>query len=100
MLFQKISIAPPSHRWFFLLDPPPTPLNFRSRGVIYNHHPLEISFFSFHGLNLPHLAIIGCVLLKINCSDLKTQFFIIFDLSVIFYQAICVSYTGSMLDRL
>ena len=61
---------------------------------MYNPHPPGISFFPFHGLNLPQLEIIDRVLLKINCSHLKTQFFIIFDLFVISYQAICVSYTG------
>ena len=61
---------------------------------MYNPHPPGISFFPLHGLNLLHLEIIDHVLLKINCSHLKTQFFIIFDLFVIFYQAICVSYTG------
>ena len=92
---RKYPYAPPPP-WMVLpiRPPPPTPQNFHSRGVNYNPHPLGISFFSFHGLNLPHLEIIDRILLKINCSHLKTQFFIIFDLFVIFYQAICVSYTG------
>ena len=57
-------------------------------------HPLGIFCFPFHGLYLPHLGIIDHVPLKINCSHLKTQFFIIFDLFVIFYKAICISYAG------
>ena len=85
----------PSHGWFFRLDPPP-PRNFCSRGVMYNPppHPPGISYFPFHGLNLPYLEIIYCVPLKIHCSHLKTHFFIIFDLFVIFYKAICISYAG------
>ena len=50
--------------------------------------------FLFHDLNLQHLEIIDRVLLKMNCPHLKKQFFIFFDLFVIFYQAICISYTG------
>ena len=57
-------------------------------------HPPGISYFPFHGLNLPYLEIIDRVPLKINCSHLKTHFFIIFDLFVIFYKAICISYAG------
>ena len=58
-------------------------------------HPPGISYFPFHGLNLPYLEIIDRVPLKINCSYLKTPFFfIIFDLFVIFYKTICISYIG------
>ena len=77
--------------------PPPTPSpprNIRSRGVMHNPHPPGMSYFPFHGLNLPHLEIIDRVPLKINCSHLKTQVFIILDLFVIFYKAICISYAG------
>ena len=73
---------------------PPPPRNFRSRGACITSHPPGISYFPFQGLYLPHLEIIDCVPLKINCSHLKTQFFIIFDLFVIFYKAICISYAG------
>ena len=71
---------------------PPPLLNFRSSGVKYN--PLPFPFLPFHGLNLPYLEILDRVPLKINCSHLKTQFFMIFDLFVIFYKAICISYAG------
>ena len=89
---ENIHTTPPPHGWFFLLDPPPpNPSEFPfQRGHLQPPPPI----FSFHGLNSPHLGIIDCVLHKINVSDLKTQFFIIFDLFVISYQAICVSYTG------
>ena len=82
--FQKISIPPPPpNGWFFQLDPPPPPpRNFRSRGVMHNPHPPGISYFPFHGLNLQYLEIIDRVLLKINCSHLKTRFFMIFDLII------------------
>ena len=52
--------------------------------------PRGISYFPFHGLNLLYLEILDRVPLKINCSHLKTQFFMIFDLFVIFYKAICI----------
>ena len=74
--------------------PPPPLLNFRSRGVKYNPLPPRNFLYSFHGLNLPYLEILDRVPLKINCSHLKTQFFMIFDLFVIFYKAICISYAG------
>ena len=61
---------------------------------MHNPHPPGMSYFPFHGLNLPHLEIIDRVPLKINCSHLKTQVFIILDLFVIFYKAICISYAG------
>ena len=57
-------------------------------------HPPGISYFPFHGLNLPYLEIIDRVLLKINCSHLKTHLFTIFDLFLIFYKAISISYAG------
>ena len=57
-------------------------------------HPPGMSYFPCHGFYLPYLDIIDRLLLKINCSHLKTQFFIIFDLFVIFYKAICISYAG------
>ena len=57
-------------------------------------HPPGISYFPFHGLNLPYLEIINRVLLKINCSHLKTHLFTIFDLFLIFYKAISISYAG------
>ena len=68
--------------------------NIPSRGVMHNPHPPGMSYFPFHGLNLQHLEIIDRVPLKINCSHLKTQVFIILDLFVIFYKAICISYAG------
>ena len=49
---------------------------------MHNPHPPGISYFPFHGLNLQYLEIIDRVLLKINCSHLKTRFFIIFDLII------------------
>ena len=86
----------PSHGWFFRLDPPPPhPLGISvPEGSCITPHPPGISYFPFHGLYLPHLEIIDRVPLKINCSHLKTQFFIIFDLFVIFYKAICISCAG------
>ena len=82
----------PFHGWFFRLDPPPEfPF---SEGSCITPHPPGISYFPCHGFYLPHLEIIDRLLLKINCSHLKTQFFIIFDLFVIFYKAICISYAG------
>ena len=82
---------PPPPRMVLPIRPPPNPSEFPfQRGHLQPPPPI----FSFHGLNSPHLGIIDCVLHKINVSDLKTQFFIIFDLFVISYQAICVSYTG------
>ena len=84
----------PSHGWFFRLDPP-HPLGISvPEGSCITPHPPGISYFPFDGLYLLHLEIIDRVPLKINCSYLKTQFFIIFDLSVIFYKAICISYAG------
>ena len=78
----------PSHGWFFRLDPP-HPLRISvPEGLCITPIPPGISYVPFHGLNLPYLEIIDCVPLKINCSHLKTQFFIIFDLFVIFYKAI------------
>ena len=82
------------HGWFFRLDPPPPLRNFCSRGVKYNPLPRRISYIPFYGLNLLYLEILDGVPLKINCSHLKAQFFMIFDLFVIFYKAICISYTG------
>ena len=49
---------------------------------MHNPHPPGISYFPFHGLNLQYLEIIDRVLLKINCSRLKTPFFMIFDLII------------------
>ena len=49
---------------------------------MHNPHPPGISYFPFHGLNLQYLEIIDRVLLKINCSRLKTPFFMIFDLMI------------------
>ena len=66
----------------------------RSLGSCITPHPPGISYFPFHGPYLPHLDIINRVPLKINCSHLKTQFFITFDLFVIFNKAICISYVG------
>ena len=77
-----------------IIPPSNPPRNFYSREVMCNPHPPGISYFLFHGLNLPYLKIINCVPLKIDCSHLKTQFFIIFDLFVIFYRATCISYAG------
>ena len=66
----------PSHGWFFRLDPS-TPSEFPiQRGHVWPPHPPGISYFPFHGLNLPYLEIIDRVPLKINCSHLKTHFFI------------------------
>ena len=79
---------------------PPHPLGISvPEGSCITPHPPEISYFPFHGLYLPHLEIIDRLPLKINCSHLKTVgqyclFFIIFDLFVIFYKAICISYVG------
>ena len=74
---------------------PPHPLKISiPEGSCITPHPPGISYFPFHGLYLPHLEIIDGVPLKSNCSHLKTQFFIIFDLIVIFYKAICISYAG------
>ena len=85
----------PSHGWFFRLDPPPHPLKISiPEGSCITPHPPGISYFPFHGLYLPHLEIIDSVPLKINCSHLKKQFFIIFDLFVTFYKAIGISYVG------
>ena len=71
--FQKISIP---HPQMVLLIRPPTPLEFLfQRGHVYPPHPPGISYFPFHGLNLPYLEIIDRVPLKINCSHLKTHFF-------------------------
>ena len=90
--FQKISIPLPR---MVLPIRPPHPLGISvPEGSCITPHPPGISYFPFHGLYLPHLEIIDRVLLKINCSHLKTQFFIIFDLFVIFYKAICISYAG------
>ena len=89
----------PSHWWFFRLDPPPPEGISIPEGSCTTPHPPGISYFPFHGLYLPHLEIIDRLPLKINCSHLKTVgqyclFFIIFDLFVIFYKAICISYAG------
>ena len=85
----------PSHAWFFRLDPPhPLGISVPEGSCITPPPPLGISYFPFHGLNLPYSEIINRVPLKINCSHLKTHFFITFDLFVIFYKAICISYTG------
>ena len=74
---------------------PPHPLGISvPEGSCITPHPPRISYFPFHGLYLPHLEIIDSVLLKINCSHLETQFFIIFDLFVTFYKAIGISYVG------
>ena len=90
--FQKISIPPPR---MVLPIRPPHPLGISvPEGSCITPHPPGISYFPFHGLNLPYLEIIDRVPLKINCSHLKTHFFIIFDLFVIFYKAICISYAG------
>ena len=61
---------------------------------MYNRPPPGISYFPFHGLNLPYLAIIDRAPLKLTVLNLRHNFFIIFDLFVIFYQAICISYAG------
>ena len=93
----------PSHGWFFRLDPPhPLGISVPEGSCITPTPPSPgISYVPFHGLNLPYLEIIDCVPLKINCSHLKTQFFIIFDLFVIFYKAIMYFLRRqSMLDRL
>ena len=77
------------------IRPPPHPLGISvPEGSCITPHPSGISYFPFHGLYFPHLEIIDRVPLKINCSHLKTQFFIIFDLFVIFYKAICICYAG------
>ena len=90
--FQKISIPLPR---MVLPIRPPHPLGISvPEGSCITPHPPGISYFPFHGLYFPHLEITDCVRLKINCSHLKTQFFIIFDLFVIFYKAICISYAG------
>ena len=74
---------------------PPHPLKISiPEGSCITPHPPGISYFPFHGLYLPHLEIIDSVPLKINCSHLKKQFFIIFDLFVTFYKAIGISYVG------
>ena len=83
-----------SHRWFFRLHPPHHLGISVPVGSCITPHPPGISYFPFHCLYLPHLEIIDRVPLKINCSHLKTQFFITFDLFVIFYKAICISYAG------
>ena len=86
--FQKISIPLPR---MVLPIRPPHPLGISvPEGSCITPHPPGISYFPFHGLYLPHLEIIESVPLKINCSHLKTQFFIIFDLFVIFYKEICI----------
>ena len=94
---------PPPQRMVLPIRPPYPPRNFCSRGVMYNTPPpphthtnprttpLGFPIFLSMALNLPYLEIIDRVPLKINCSHLKTQFFIIFDLFVIFYKAICIS---------
>ena len=90
--FQKISIPLPL---MVLPIRPPHPVGISiPEGSCITSHPLGISNFPFHGLYLPHLEIIDRVPLKINCSHLKTQVFIILDLFVIFYKAICISYAG------
>ena len=74
---------------------PPTSSEFSvPEGSSITPFPQGISYIPFHGLNLPYLEILDRVPLKINCSHLKTQFFMIFDLFVIFYKAICISYAG------
>ena len=84
----------PSHGWFFRLDPL-HPLGISvPEGSCITPYPPGISYFPFHDFTLPYLEIIDRVPLKINCSHLKTHFFIIFDLFVIFYKAICISYAG------
>ena len=84
--FKKISIPLPR---MVLSIRPPHPLRISvPEGLCITPIPPGISYVPFHGLNLPYLEIIDCVQLKINCSHLKTQFFIIFDLFVIFYKAI------------
>ena len=95
MWFQKISIPPPPTDGSSDYTPPPTHLEISiPEGSCITPYPPGISYFLFHGLNLPYLEIIDCVPLKIDCSHLKTQFFIIFDLFVIFYRATCISYAG------
>ena len=85
--FQKISIPPPT-------DGSSDPLGISvPEGSCITHHPPGISYFLFHGLKLPHLEIFDHVPLKINCSHRKT-IFMIFDIFVIFYKAICISYAG------
>ena len=70
--FQKISIPPPR---MVLPIRPPTLWEFPfQRGHVQPPHPPGISYFPFHGLNLPYLEIIDRVPLKINCSHLKTFF--------------------------
>ena len=93
--FQKISIPPPSPRMVLPIRPP-HPLGICvPEGSCITPQPIGISYFPFHGLNLPYLEIIDRAPLKINCSHLKTPFFfIIFDLFVIFYKTICISYVG------
>ena len=86
--FQKISI--PLAR-MVLPNRPPHPLGISvPEGSCITPHLPGISYFPFHGLYLSHLEIIERVPLKINCSHLKTQFFIIFDLFGIFYKAMCI----------
>ena len=59
--FQKISIHPRPQRWFFQLDPQPHPLGISIPGgsCVTPSHPSGISYFPFHGLNLPYLEIIN-----------------------------------------
>ena len=90
--FQKISIPLPR---MVLPIRPPHPLGiFAPEGSYITPYPPGISYFPFHGVYLPHLEIIDRVPFKVNCSHLKTQFFIIFNLFVIFYKAIYISYAG------
>ena len=86
--FQKISIPLPR---MVLPIRPPHPLGISvPEGSCITPHPPGISYFPFRGLYLPHLEIVERVPRKINCSHLKTQFFIIFNLFLIFYKAICI----------
>ena len=72
--FQKISVPLPR---MVLPIRPPHPLGISvPEGSCTTPHPPGISYFPFHGLYLPHLEIINHVPLKINCSHLKTQFFL------------------------
>ena len=90
--FQKISIPLPQ---MVLPIRPLHPLGISvSEGSCITPHPPGISYFPFHGLNLPYLEIIDRVPLKINCSHFKTHVF--YNLWPIcnLLQGLCISYTG------
>ena len=83
---ENIHTPTPPQQMVLSIRPPPHPLGISvpEGSYITSHHP-----------SLPHLEIIDRVPLKINCSHLTTQFFIILDQFVIFYKAICISYAST-----